>query len=391
MRWTTRKRVAAAGGLHLRRRMAIDGAVYDLMPMSHLVRGMQVLVEHERSLEVADVDRITVEEPAGDVYDLEVTPTHSYLAAGVLVHNSVYRFRGADYRNILQFEEAFPEVTTVVLDQNYRSTQTILDAANAVIANNAARKPKNLWTDAGRGDRIVRYHAEDEGDEATFIASTARQLHDDDAMNWRELAVLYRTNAQSRVVEEAMMRLGVPYKVVGGTRFYDRREVKDAMAYLRAVVNPSDEVSVKRVLNVPKRGVGDASIAKLDAFAAAEGVGFLGALRRADEAGVTGPAMRGIASFVDLLDELGALAAPATATTTPIRPASGRGVLQAALERSGYLAELEAEDTVESAGRLENLSELVGSAREFTRSTSSSSRSRWWPTRTTSPTTTRSC
>ena len=220
---------------------------------------------------------------------------------------SVYRFRGADYRNILQFEEAFPEVTTVVLDQNYRSTQTILDAANAVIANNAARKPKNLWTDAGRGDRIVRYHAEDEGDEATFIASTARHLHDDDTMNWRELAVLYRTNAQSRVVEEAMMRLGVPYKVVGGTRFYDRREVKDAMAYLRAVVNPSDEVSVKRVLNVPKRGVGDASIAKLDAFAAAEGVGFLGALRRADEAGVTGPATRGIASFVDLLDELGTM------------------------------------------------------------------------------------
>ncbi len=283
---------------------------------------------------------------------------------------SVYRFRGADFRNILQFEEAFPEVTTVVLDQNYRSTQTILDAANAVIANNAARKPKNLWTDAGRGDRIVRYHAEDEGDEATFIASTARHLHDDDTMNWREVAVLYRTNAQSRVVEEAMMRLGVPYKVVGGTRFYDRREVKDAMAYLRAVVNPADEVSVKRVLNVPKRGVGDASIAKLDAFAAAEGVGFLEALRQADEAGVTGPAVRGIASFVELVDELGAMVV-ATATgdddADPDELVGPGEVLQAALDRSGYLAELEAEDTVESAGRLENLSELVGSAREFTR------------------------
>src|SRR3954454_8560780 len=202
---------------------------------------------------------------------------------------SVYRFRGADFRNIVQFEDAFPEVTTVVLDQNYRSTQTILDAANAVIANNPARKPKNLWTDAGAGHRIIRYHAEDEGDEATFVASTARQLHDDHAMNWREVAVLYRTNAQSRVVEEAMMRLGVPYKVVGGTRFYDRREVKDAMAYLRAVVNPVDEVSVKRVLNVPKRGIGDASIAKLDAYAAGEGIGFLDALRHAGEAGVTGP------------------------------------------------------------------------------------------------------
>ncbi|MFV0306133.1 MAG: UvrD-helicase domain-containing protein [Desertimonas sp.] len=297
---------------------------------------------------------------------------------------SVYRFRGADFRNILQFEEAFPDVTTVVLDQNYRSTQTILDAANAVIANNAARKPKNLWTDAGRGDRIVRYHAEDEGDEATFVATSASRLHHDDAMNWRDLAVLYRTNAQGRVIEEAMMRAGIPYKVVGGTRFYDRREIKDAMAYLRAVVNPADEVSVKRVLNVPKRGIGDTSIAKLDAYAAAEGIGFLDALRSAPAAGVTGPARRGIDSFVGLLDRLHDLsgvvtpaaeegtlfaadAAAGVDTADAAEEASPGDLLQAALEESGYLGELEAEDTVESAGRLENLAELVGSAREFTR------------------------
>ena len=185
---------------------------------------------------------------------------------------SVYRFRGADFRNILQFEEAFPDVTTIVLDQNYRSTQTILDAANAVIANNLERKPKNA-VDRRRARRphrpLPRRGRGRRGDVGG--RRRPRQLHDDDAINWREVAVLYRTNAQSRVIEEALMRLGVPYKVVGGTRFYDRREVKDAMAYLRAVVNPADEVSVKRVLNVPKRGVGDASIAKLDAFAAAEG------------------------------------------------------------------------------------------------------------------------
>ena len=168
--------------------------------------------------------------------------------------NPSTRFRGADFRNILQFEDAFPDVTMVVLEQNYRSTQTILDAANAVIENNVERKPKSLWTDTGMGDRIVRYHAEDEGDEAIWVAGTAQQLHRDDGMNWREIAVLYRTNAQSRVIEEAFMRMGVPYKVVGGTRFYDRREIKDAMAYLRALVNPADEVNVKRVLNVPKRG-----------------------------------------------------------------------------------------------------------------------------------------
>jgi DNA helicase-2/ATP-dependent DNA helicase PcrA len=179
--------------------------------------------------------------------------------------------------------------------------------------------------------------------------------------------VLYRTNAQSRVVEEAMMRLGVPYKVVGGTRFYDRREVKDAMSYLRAVVNPADEVSVKRVLNVPKRGVGDASVAKLDAHAAANGIGFLEALRRADDAGVSGPASRGIASFVALLDSLAAMVPADDAGDDSAATVTPGDLLQAALEESGYLAELEAEDTVESAGRLENLAELVGSAREFTR------------------------
>jgi DNA helicase-2/ATP-dependent DNA helicase PcrA len=270
----------------------------------------------------------------------------------------VYGWRGADLRNILEFEEAFPDVTTVILDQNYRSTQTILDAANAVIDNNVERKPKALWTDSGAGDRISRYHAEDEGDEATWVASTARQLQSDDGTNFHEMAVLYRTNAQSRVIEEAFMRLGVPYKVVGGTRFYDRREVKDAMAYLRAIINPTDEVSVKRVLNVPKRGVGDASVAKLDAHAASMGIAFVDTLRHPEDAGVKGPALRGIGSFMELLDHLAAVAAD---------DEKGPGdLIQAALDGSGYLAELEAEDTIEAHTRIENLGELVGSAREFT-------------------------
>ena len=352
------KRVAEIGGLDVRRRLAHDGTTYDLVPISHVHPGMEMLVRDGDDWIAASVGSAEFVPYSGPVYDLEVDVTHTYSADGVLVHNSVYKFRGADFRNIIDFEEAFPDVTTVILDQNYRSTQTILDAANAVIDNNVERKPKSLWTDSGAGERIVRYHAEDEGDEATWVAGTARQLHADDATNFREMAVLYRTNAQSRVIEEAFMRLGVPYKVVGGTRFYDRREIKDAMAYLKAVVNPVDEVSVKRVLNVPKRGVGDASVAKLDAFAATEGIAFVDALRRADEAGVTGPAVRGIASFVDLLDEMAIVAAD---------PEQGPGdVLQAAIDGSGYLAELEAEDTVEAHSRIENLGELVGSAREFT-------------------------
>src|SRR5262245_60543877 len=220
---------------------------------------------------------------------------------------SIYKWRGADMRNILEFERVFPDVTTILLEQNYRSTQTSLDAANAVIEHNAARKPKMLWIEAGRGNRIVRYHADDEGDEAQWVARTVADLHDGGDHRWGDVAVFYRTNAQSRVVEEALMRSGIPYKVVGGTKLYDRREIRAALAYLRAVMNPADEVSVKRVLNVPKRGVGDTSVGRLDTWANAQGVTFMEALSHADEAGVSAVSQRGIAQFVTLINGLVAL------------------------------------------------------------------------------------
>jgi DNA helicase-2/ATP-dependent DNA helicase PcrA len=266
---------------------------------------------------------------------------------------SIYQFRGADIRNILEFEDAYPDATIIVLSQNYRSTQTILDAANAVIANNAGRKPKELWTDSGTGSAIVRYHADDEVDEAQWVAHEISRLHDE-GNPWGDVAVFYRTNAQSRIVEESLLRLGIPYKVVGGTRFYDRREVKDVLAYLKAVVNPIDEVSVKRVLNVPKRGIGDGTIGKLDAWARSEGIPFVDALRRADVAGVTSRAQRGIETFLELLDDL-----------VDLRGDGPAALLQAIVERTGYGAALEAEHTIESEGRLENLAELVGSAADY--------------------------
>jgi DNA helicase II / ATP-dependent DNA helicase PcrA len=267
---------------------------------------------------------------------------------------SVYRFRGADMRNILEFEDAFPETTVIVLEQNYRSTQTILDAANAVIANNLARKPKELWTEQAGGELIVRYHADDETDEAQYVAHEIARLHDQEQHRWRDAAVFYRTNAQSRVLEEHLVRSGIPYKVIGGTRFYDRREVKDALAYLKAVVNPADEVSLKRILNVPKRGIGDTTVGHLDAWANAHGLTFHDALRRAVDAGVSARAQRQIEGFCDLLDELRAI--------VPDGPAP---LLEAALDRTGYVAELQAEHTVEAEGRLENLAELVGHAKEI--------------------------
>ncbi len=329
------------------------------VPLSHLQPGMTVLVLADGQFVPRSVDSVSIGQYDGPVYDLEVDPTHHYVANGVLVHNSVYGWRGADVRNISQFEDQFDDVTTIVLDQNYRSTQTILDAANSVISNNPGRKEKHLWSEKGGGDKVVRYHAEDEGDEATWVARTMQSVQTATHLLWKEMAAFYRTNAQSRVLEEAFMRFGVPYKVVGGTRFYDRREVKDAMAYLRAAVNPADEISVKRVLNVPKRGVGDGSVAKLDALAKANGTTFMEAMRHTQEAGLIGPAARGVDSFVRLLDEAAELAA--IAGTGPA------DVLQSVLDASGYLSEMEAEETVEAAGRLENVGELIGSAREFTR------------------------
>ena len=266
---------------------------------------------------------------------------------------SIYSFRAADIRNILEFEDAFPDATVVVLEQNYRSTQTILDAANAVIAHNLGRKPKELWTDSGAGERIQRYSAEDEADESAWLSGELARLHDGGDYRWGDMAIFYRTNAMSRVIEERLARVGIPYKVVGGTRFYDRKEVKDALAYLKAAVNPADEVSVKRIINTPKRGVGDTTVSKLDAWAASHGITFMRALEDAETVGVKGPALKGIRLFLNLHAILAELVQDGPAV-----------VLEAALQRSGYLSELEAEHTVESQGRIENLAELVGSARE---------------------------
>jgi DNA helicase-2/ATP-dependent DNA helicase PcrA len=345
---------AAAGGLDIRRRAQIGGTTYDLVPLAHLHPGMRVLVPGDGGYEEAVVDAITHVDHDGPVYDLEVDQVHTYIADGVLVHNSIYRFRGADVRNILEFDQAFPDRDLLVLDQNYRSTQNILDAANAVIANNAGRAPKELWTDSGRGPKILRYHADDEGDEAQWIAKQIGQLHASEQIRWGDTAIFYRTNAQSRVLEEAMFRGGVPYKVIGGTRFYDRREVKDALAYVRAAVNPADEVSVKRILNVPKRGIGDTTVGRVDAWVRMHDVTFVEGLRRIDETGVGGRAVKGITAFVELLDELSAMVGGGPAT-----------LLEQALERSGYAEELVAEHSVEADGRLENLAELVGTARDY--------------------------
>ncbi len=279
---------------------------------------------------------------------------------------SIYAFRGATIRNILEFERDFTDARTILLEQNYRSTQTILSAANAVIDRNQSRKPKRLWSDQGAGEPIVGYVADTEHAEADWIAREIDRLTDAGVARPADVAVFYRTNAQSRVFEEVFIRLGLPYKVVGGVRFYERMEIRDALAYLRAIANEDDTVSVRRIVNTPRRGIGDRAQACVEALAARERVSFGAALRMIADAGpdagasvapgLSTRAAKAIGDFVALLDELRQLAE----TSGP------EEVLEAALQRSGYLSVLEESLDPQDAGRLENVQELVSVAREYT-------------------------
>ncbi|MGW1589440.1 DNA helicase PcrA [Streptomyces sp. NPDC002386] len=270
---------------------------------------------------------------------------------------SIYAFRGATIRNILQFEEDYPNATTILLEQNYRSTQTILSAANAVIERNESRRPKNLWTNAGQGARITGYVADTEHDEAQFVAEEIDRLTDAGEAKAGDVAVFYRTNAQSRVFEEIFIRVGLPYKVVGGVRFYERKEVRDVLAYLRVLANPEDSVPLRRILNVPKRGIGDRAEAMIDALSQREKISFPQALKRVDEAyGMAARSTNAVKRFNTLMEDL------RTIVESGAGPAT---VLEAILERTGYLAELQNSTDPQDETRIENLQELAAVALEF--------------------------
>ncbi|WP_433519955.1 DNA helicase PcrA [Nonomuraea sp. CA-143628] len=269
---------------------------------------------------------------------------------------SIYAFRGATIRNILEFERDYPDARTILLEQNYRSTQNILAAANAVIARNESRKPKNLWSDQGDGPKIVGYVADNEHDEAMFVAQEVDRLSDEEGVKAGDVAVFYRTNAASRVFEEIFIRTGLPYKVVGGVRFYERKEVKDLLAYLRVLANPADVVSMRRILNVPKRGIGDRAEAMLEALSSRERISFWDALRRADEAyGMATRSLNAVREFVAMIEGM-------------IGKAEGMppsALAEEVLVATGYRAELEASEDPQDESRLENLNELISVASEF--------------------------
>ncbi len=269
---------------------------------------------------------------------------------------SIYAFRGATIRNIEEFEQDYPDAKVILLEQNYRSTQNILAAANAVVSQNRGRKPKNLWSDQGAGPPITGYVADNEHDEAAFVAEEVDRLTDAGQATPGQVAVFYRTNAQSRVFEEVFIRVGLPYRVVGGVRFYERREVRDLLAYLRLIANPADEVSLRRVLNVPKRGIGDRAEEYVAAFAQRERSTFAAALARpADVPGLAARSAHAIEGFNTLITELRELS-----ETVPVAD-----LTEAVLDRTGYIEALEQSSDLQDASRIENLEELVSVAREY--------------------------
>ncbi len=378
------KALAEAYGEYQRRLVAAGAMDFDdlIMVTVHLLQAFpEVAAAYRRKFRQVLVDEyqdtnhaqyVLVRELAGRAGDAvpggAVTPG-GLLAAGpdgapvppaelVVVGDadqSIYAFRGATIRNIEEFERDFAGARVILLEQNYRSTQNILAAANAVVARNPGRVPKNLWSDAGDGPPITGYVADSEHDEAAFVAEEVDRLADAGEASPGQVAVFYRTNAQSRVFEEVFIRAGLPYKVVGGVRFYERREIRDLLGYLRLVANPGDEVSLRRVLNVPKRGIGDRAQEYVAAFAARQKISFAAALARPqDVPGLATRSVKAIAAFNELINGLRAMSAG---------PAGD--LAEAVLDRTGYVAELRESSDLQDESRIENLTELVSVAREF--------------------------
>ncbi len=349
---------------------SIERNTLPFTPAASVRPGMVMFTEDGVYDIIESVERVRLDRP---VFDLDIEGTHNFVAAGVITHNSIYSFRGAEVRNILDFQEDFPDARVVKLEQNYRSTETILQAANAVIANNRGGIAKRLWSELGEGERIHVRALDDEHSEGRFVVGEIQRLLDEGAAR-SEIAVLYRTNAMSRVIEDTLVRNEIAYQVIGGTKFYERAEVKDAIAYLSLLANPFDVVSFTRVANSPRRGIGQTSLARILSHAAAVEVSVWDAACAPEEIpGLGTAAVKALTRFMDTMRELRALTglpAEGEGSGAGAGPGGGQPVpvgdlLEAVLSQSGYLEALEAEKTIEAQGRIENLEQLVEVGREF--------------------------
>jgi DNA helicase-2/ATP-dependent DNA helicase PcrA len=353
-------RIRSVTPVSVRCRARLGAAAHDskqhnslpFLPAASVRPGMAMFDEDGSYDVVATVERIWEERP---VYDLNIEGTHNFVADGLVTHNSIYAFRGADIRNILDFEDDFPDARVIKLEQNYRSTQNILSAANAVVSHNRARKHKALWTDAGPGDPVRVAELEDEHAEARYVTDRIERLVEEGGSR-SEVAVFYRTNAQSRVLEDMLVRYNVSYQVIGGTRFYERAEVKDAIAYLTLLVNPQDVVAFERIVNSPRRGIGNTTQARIVSHANTVGEAVWEvALTPEEVPGLGAAAIKAVGRFMSSMERL----------REWMGTASVGDLLQQVLDETGYLEALRAERTIEAEGRIENLEELVSVAREY--------------------------
>jgi superfamily I DNA/RNA helicase len=334
-------------------RLGADGGALAFTPAA-VVRPGDLMFDADGGYDVVEsVERVALD---AAVYDLDIARTHNFIANGIVTHNSIYGFRGADIRNILEFEDTFPDAHVVKLEQNYRSTQTILDAANAVIRNNRGQKPKSLWTDLGDGDPIKVRELEDEHAEARYVTGEVQRLLDE-GVSRAEVAVFYRTNAQSRVLQDTLVRGDIPYQVIGGTKFYDRAEIKDAIAYLITLTNPQDAGAFTRIVNSPRRGIGSTSLSRVLAYSNTTGISIWDSASEPEQVpGLGAPAVKALRRFMGTMHVL----RERLESNPPLA-----ALVKEVLQETGYLEALEAERTIEAQGRIENLDELINVAAEY--------------------------
>lgn len=339
----------------LRRARLTEGKSFMFMPFSHMRPTMSIPVYENGEIIEDVIEDVSVEDYKGYVYDISIPHLRQYICENVVVHNCVYGWRGADIRNILDFEKDYPSCKVIKLEQNYRCTKKILDAANYVIANNEQRKPKKLWTENKTGDNVKFYRAENERGEARFILDEIKSLTLAD-FKYKDVAILYRNNAMSRVLEEALITNNMPYKVIGGFRFYDRMEVKDIMAYLKVINNPLDNISILRIVNVPKRGIGASTIDNIREYANQKGISIYSAMLESERIdGLNSRALNAVQKFTSLMESL---AAAFEKMDVP-------DLINEVIEKTGYVDELKKENTKESTERIENIQEFYSAALEF--------------------------
>lgn len=332
---------------------------FKFMPLGSMKEGMAIAVLEGKKVIEDIITSVEIEDYEGYVYDLNIDNARNYIANDVVVHNCIYQWRGADIRNILDFEKDYPEAKVIKLEQNYRSKGNILDAANVVIVNNANRKSKVLRTEQESGNKIKVYRAYSDSDEGDFVATQINKIKQEEEKKYKDFAILYRTNAQSRIFEESLRRKAIPYRILGGTRFYDRKEIKDMISYLKVLVNPTDSVSLRRIINVPKRGIGDATVNKVIDFADDYELPLWDALSTVRNIPtLTARNCGGIEIFMEMMDKFMEL--------SEILPVSN--LIETILKETGYISELEKSKEIEDKSRIENLKELVSDAVDFERS-----------------------